>query len=105
MPKFLSCVGALALTAALSACGGNEAAENNFVAEDVNAMDKLEELAPPEPANEAAETPAEEPEPGATKPAPAKPAPAKPKPPAPKPAEPEAPASDCPPEHREAGHC
>lgn len=90
----------LALAMSLSACGGNEAAENNIVAEDVNAVMNQEELSSPEPANDAAEAPAEAPEPE-----PAKSAPAKPKPAEPKPAEPKAPAPDCPPEHREAGHC
>ena len=91
----------LALATSLSACGGNEAAENNIVAEDVNAMTNQEVL----PSNEqaatiAAETPVE-----TSEPEPAKPAPPKPKPAEPKAAEPEANASDCPPEHREAGHC
>jgi uncharacterized protein (DUF305 family) len=41
----------------------------------------------------------------AAKPAPAKPAPAPAKPKPAENAEPKAPATDCPPEHREAGHC
>ena len=101
MKQVLLPMTALALAMSLSACGGNEIAENNMVAEDVNAMMNQEEPPSTEPvANVAAETPAETPEPEAAKPAPAKPKPAEPKA-----AEPEANASDCPPEHREAGHC
>ncbi len=101
MEQALLTMTALALAMSLSACGGNEAAENNIVAADVNAMSNQEVLPSNEQAtNAAAETTAEEPEPE-----PAKPAPAKPKPAEPKAAEPKAPASDCLPEHRAAGHC
>ena len=101
MKKALLPMTALEIALSLSACGGNEPAENNIVAEDVNAMSNQEVLPSNEQAtNAAAETPAEEREPEAAKPAPTKPKPAEPKA-----AEPEANASDCPPEHREAGHC
>ncbi|HEY0628212.1 MAG TPA: DUF305 domain-containing protein [Sphingomicrobium sp.] len=54
----------------------------------------------------AASAPADEEKAAAAKPAPAKPAPAPAKPkPAEKSTEPKAPASDCAPEHRAAGHC
>jgi hypothetical protein len=97
--------------ATLSACGTGEPA-NNVVDEDLNAMMNLDE--PPQVENrteESVETPATEAAPmEKAKPAPAEPAPAKPKPAepksaGPKPVEPKAPATDCPPEHRAAGHC
>jgi outer membrane biosynthesis protein TonB len=101
MRKALLGLSALALASALAACGPGEP-ENNVAVEDVNAMMNLDELPPGENvANEAVEAPATE-TPPAAQPAPAKPAPAKPKP---KPAEPKAPASECLPEHRAAGHC
>ena len=95
------CLTLLAFATSLSACGGNEASENNIVAEDVNAITNQEVLPSTEPAaNVAAETPTEKPQSE-----PAKPTPPKPKPAEPEPAEPKAPAPDCPPEHRAAGHC
>lgn len=106
-----------ALALSLTACGGTEQPENNIVAEDMNAMTNLQEVAPPEPAaNDAAEESATEPttpesaapteapaKPTPAKTAPAKPAPARPKPEAA--AESPAPDPSCLPEHRAAGHC
>lgn len=64
----------VAIAVSLSACGGNKAAENNIVAEDVNAMMNLDELPSDEPAENATlETPTETPEPEPAKPAPEKP--------------------------------
>ena len=58
-----------------------------------------------EPAAPAASAPAAKEKAPAAKPVPAKPAPAPAKPKPPEPAETKAPATDCPPEHRQAGHC
>jgi hypothetical protein len=58
-----------------------------------------------EPAAPAASAPAAKEKAPAAKPAPAKPAPTPAKPKAAEPAETKAPATDCPPEHRQAGHC
>lgn len=111
MRKLISCASSLALVLTLSACGTDQPA-NNVVAEDLNAMPNLDEVAPGGNATEeSAETPTtENPPVDEAKPAPATPAPAKrehaePKPAEPKPAEPKAPAAECAPEHRAAGHC
>ena len=111
MRKLISCVSAFAFMAMLSACGTGEPA-NNVVDEDLNAMANLGEAPQAEnrteesvetPATEA--SPVEKAKPAPAETAPAKPKPAEPKPAEPKPVEPKAPATDCPPEHREAGHC
>lgn len=112
MRSILLPVAVVGLSLSLSACGGNDADENNVVAEDVNAMLNPEQLPPAEPAaNAAVETPAETPEPETPEPEAAKPT--APRPPAPAPAkpkpaetaEPRAPDPNCLPEHRAAGHC
>ena len=105
----LSYLGAIALLAALSACGGNDQPTDNIAVENMNAPTNLEEVPPVESAaNETVEPAAEE---AARQPAPSRPAPpAKPKPtptePKPEPAaEPAANDPACAPEHRAAGHC
>jgi hypothetical protein len=114
MTKTVLGLSAAVLALSLAACGGAEQPDNSIAAEDLNAATEQEDMAPVAPAANVAvevtvgETQASEP--AATKPAPAKAASATPKPtptePKPEPvAEPKAPDSDCPPEHRAAGHC
>ncbi len=71
----------------------------------VEAMLRGEPMAAPAAVSEPAAPTTQTSRAGAKASAPAKPAPAKPTPAKPKPAEPSAPAPDCLPEHRAAGHC